>query len=100
MEYLKPDVRAKITLTGREYIYSGYRPAYLIGNYMTTGLTEFIGQNMLEENRTAEGMITFIMPEAHPNSLKIGMKIVFREGARVMGYADILEIYNENLKAK
>lgn len=94
----KPDVRANITLTGRDFVLSGYRPAHLIGEYLTTGVQQYFHVQKLERYKTAEGTITFISPEFYPNSLYEGMKIEFYEGSRVIGYAEILEIHNDILK--
>lgn len=35
------DIRANITLTRVSPVYSGYRPAHLIANYLTTGVHEY-----------------------------------------------------------
>lgn len=42
--------------------------------------------------------ITFLSPEHYPHSLKVGMRLVFQDGSKIAGYAEILEIYNELLK--
>lgn len=94
------DVKAKFTLTGKENIFSGYRPAFLIGDYLTTGRVDFETQEMLKKDAAIEGVITFIAPEEYPHSLDIGMRIFFQEGAKVVGYAEILEIYNDILNMK
>lgn len=98
VEHMKPDIRASITLTREEPVYSGYRPAHLIGNYLTTGIHEYFNTNILKNGETVEGTISFISPEYYPHSLKVGMRLIFQEGSRITGYAEILEIYNELLK--
>ena len=98
MTTFKPDIKAKITLTDREFVYSGYRPAHLIGDYLTTGQHEYSNSDVLKKNETTEGMIIFISPEFYSHSLKVGMIIHFQEGARVTGYIEVLEIYNNILK--
>lgn len=95
---LKPDIKAKITLTGQDWVCSGYRPAHLVGNYLTSGAHQYFNRDELKLNETVEGTITFISPEIYPQSLKVGMKISFQEGSRIMGYAEVLEIYNDILK--
>lgn len=92
-----PDIKALITLTGRARVGSGYRPAHLIGTYLTTGVHQYIGRDELKMGETLEGTITFISPEYYPHSLGVGTKIVFQEGSQVIGYACVLEIYNEIL---
>lgn len=94
----KPDIRARITLVGRDWVYSGYRPAHLIGEYLTTGVQQYLGQKILRESETVEGTITFVSPEFYPHSLKKGMVIRFQEGSRITGYAEVLEVYNDLLK--
>lgn len=94
-----PDVKARITLTGRDFVCSGYRPAHRIGDYLTTGVQEYRNVEMLKRGETAEGVIYFLSPEYYPHSLKCGMKIYFQEGAQITGYVEILEIYNEILRA-
>ena len=97
MVNLNPDVKAKITLTGRDFVCSGYRPAHMIGDYLTTGRQEYIGGDILRRGETAEGYIYFISPEYYPHSLSCGMKIFFQEGLKITGYIEIMEIYNSVL---
>lgn len=94
----KPDIRARITLAREKPVFSGYRPAHLIGDYLTTGVHEYFNTDVLKNGETADGTITFLSPELYHHSLKVGMRLVFQEGAIVTGYAKILEIYNEILK--
>lgn len=98
MTNFKPDIKAKITLTDREFVYNGYRPAHLIGDHLTTGVHQYLNCGILKKNETAEGMITFISPEFYPHSLKNGMIVRFLEGSRVTGFIEVLEIYNAVLK--
>lgn len=97
MMFSKPDIKANITLMRETFVTSGYRPAHLIGEYLTTGLHEYLGTERLNKGETKEGLITFISPEAYPHSLSVGMRLYFQEGSQTTGYADILEIYNELL---
>lgn len=94
MNLSNPDVRAMITLTRENPVVSGYRPAHDIGGYLTTGVQQYINQNELKCGETVEGTITFITPECYPHTLEAGMRLTFQEGARITGYADILEVYN------
>lgn len=97
---IKPDIKARITLTGRDFVASGYRPAHSINGYLTTGLHTYHGCELLERGQTVDGTITFITPEAYPNSITVGMRIVFQEGSRITGFAEVIDIYNESLKQK
>ncbi len=96
---IEADIKAKITLTGREFVMSGYRPAHLIGDYYTTGLHQYIGTDTLNKGESVEGYITFISPEYYPKSLKVGDMLDFYEGSKQVGNIKILEIYNELLKS-
>lgn len=98
MAFLQPDIRANITLTRETPVYNGYRPAHLIGDYLTTGIHKYFNTDILKNGETTEGMISFISPEYYPHSLKVGMLLVFQEGSKITGYADIIEIYNDLLK--
>lgn len=98
MKTMKPDIKANITITRKTPVYSGYRPAHLIGNYMTTGVHEYIGAEQVECGETMEGFITFLSPEYYPHTLEPGMKIQFQEGRRITGYAVATEVYNNLLR--
>lgn len=95
---LKPDILAEITLTRKNPVKSGYRPAHLVGDYLTTGVHQYLYINELKSGETAQGTVTFITPEEYPHSLEKGMKITFQEGAKVTGYLIVLEVYNDILK--
>ncbi len=96
---IEADIKAKITLSGREYIKSGYRPAHLIGAYYTTGLHQYIGTDTLNKGEIVEGYITFISPEYYPRSLKVGDVFDFYEGSKLIGNIKIIEIYNKLLES-
>lgn len=97
---IEPDIKAKITLTGRELVKSGYRPAHLIGDYYTTGLHQYIGTDTVNKGEIVEGYVTFLSPEHYPNTLKVGDVVDFYEGSKLVGNITITEIYNEILKKK
>ncbi|MGL5436913.1 MAG: hypothetical protein ACRDBO_16200 [Lachnospiraceae bacterium] len=94
MYELQPDVLAEITSCRESPVYNGYRPAHLIGDYLTTGSQTYIDREFLHKGETGRGYITFLSPEFYPNSLSIGDVLSFQEGSRITGYAKILEIYN------
>lgn len=95
---IKADIKAKIMLTGREYVKSGYRPAHLIGDYYTTGLHQYIETEILNKGECVEGYITFISPEYYPKTLEVGDVLDFYEGSKLTGKIQVIEIYNELLK--
>ncbi len=96
-----PDVEAIFEFNGTRTnpAADGYRPAHLItDNYLTTGTHHYYDVNAVPPNGTAKGTITFLSPEAYPNCLWIGKRISIQEGARVVGYATITEIFNPTLR--
>ena len=96
----KPDVEVLFEFIGtRKYpVADGYRPMHLVmGNYLTTGVHHYYNVQTVPTNGTAKGTITFISPEAYPNSLWVGKKINIQEGERIVGYATILKVLNPAL---
>ncbi len=94
---MKADIKARITLTARDCVYTGYRPAHMIGSSLTTGVHEYINVNHICNGQSAEGFITFISPEAYPHTLKAGDVISFQEGGKITGYAEVIEVINDVL---
>lgn len=73
----------------------GYRPAHLIvDDYLTTGIHHYYSVDSVPPNGNAKGTITFITPEVYPHCLWIGKKINIQEGARVVGEATVVKIFN------
>lgn len=94
---LEPDVEALFEFNGaRDYIIAdGYRPAHLVtDDYLTTGVHHYYDVRIVLPNGTAKGTITFITPEEYPHTLWVGKKLTMQEGARIVGYATILKIFN------
>ncbi|WNS45335.1 hypothetical protein [Paenibacillus sp. MMS20-IR301] len=101
-----PHIEAKITLfksdgqgNGRlTSACSGYRPAHLIkDDYLTTGIHQYYGDVFAQPGETVMGTITFITPEYYPRTLWIGKCIRIQEGARIVGQAEVTQIFNELL---
>ena len=96
-----PDVEVVFEFNGtrKTPAADGYRPAHLVkDNYLTTGVHHYYDVNQVLPNGIAKGTITFLSPEAYPHCLWIGKKINIQEGARIVGYATILKIFNPILK--
>lgn len=96
---LKPDVEVlfKFTEEMKTKVFEGYRPSHLVTeNYLTTGVHRYYNPKDCESER--KGTITFITPEAYPNTLWVGKKIKMFEGSKMIGYAIILNIYNRVLE--
>ena len=96
-----PDVEVlfEFNLVRKRAVWDGYRPAHLIKeDYLTTGIHHYYEVDFVNPGGTAKGTITFITPEAYPHCLWIGKKINIQEGARVVGHATIIDIYNPLLK--
>lgn len=96
-----PDVKAIIHLNQvrRSPAVNGYRPTHRVKpDYLTTGVHQYIGTDTLSPGCSCEGTITFITPEAYPHCLQVGQIIDIQEGARIVGTAEITEIYNKLLE--
>ena len=98
-----PDVEAVFEFNGtrKNPANSGYRPSHLVvENYLTTGVHHYYEVDSVPPNGTAKGTITFLSPEAYPHCLWVGQKINIQEGARIVGYATITNIYNPILQSE
>lgn len=99
----QPDVEALFEFNGvrKSFVKSGYRPGHLVtDDYVTTGVHFYYGTDTVDANGTATGTITFLTPECYPNCLWVGKKIEILEGARIVGHATIVEVYNPLLRKK
>lgn len=93
----EPDVEVLFEFNGsRRYpAADGYRPHHLVKDgCLTTGIHHYYEIRTVAPNGTAKGTITFITPEAYPNCLWVGKRINIQEGARIVGYATILKVFN------
>ena len=93
------DIKARITITDKDECFTGYRPAHLINNCLTTGLHTYIGTARLEKGQSTEGYVTFISPDHYPHTISAGDKIPFQDGSKTVGFIEVLEIYNNLLNA-
>ncbi|MNI26908.1 elongation factor Tu [compost metagenome] len=96
------DIEAKITFLkegGRTNpAASGYRPNHLIrDNYLTSGTHHYYDKEIVQLGETVLGTISFITPEAYPKCLRVGKIISIQEGSKVVGYAEIIKIFNQIL---
>ena len=93
----KPDVEVLFEFNGarKNPAADGYRPVHLItDDYLTSGVHHYYGVQSVAPDGTVTGTITFISPEAYPHCLWIGKKISIQEGAKIVGYATILKVFN------
>ncbi|KUP23368.1 hypothetical protein [Paenibacillus sp. DMB5] len=106
MVFYLPHIAAKITLlksdgkgSGRDRpARSGYRPAHLMkDDYLTTGIHKYYGDVLVQPGDSVMGTITFITPEYYPQTLWIGRILTIQEGSRIVGYAEVTQIYNKVL---
>ncbi|MNJ47268.1 Elongation factor Tu [compost metagenome] len=98
------DVEAKITFLKEEEggrtrsVLSGYRPNHRVrDNYLTTGTHHYYDKDIVQMGDTVLGTITFIAPESYPRCLWVGKTISIQEGSRVVGYAEITNVFNHIL---
>ncbi len=93
------NIKAQIFLTDKDKCFSGYRPAHLINNYLTTGIHTYIDTDCLKKGESTEGYIKFISPEFYPHTIKVGDIIIFQEGSKTVGHIEVIEVLNDLLKA-
>lgn len=80
---------------------SGYRPAHLVKeDYLTTGIHKYYDREYVLPGESVLGTIAFITPEVYPNCLWEGKILNIQEGGRVIGYAEVVKIFNEILALK
>ena len=103
---LPPDVEAIVRLIPPEEggrttaAYSGYRPVHaVLPDYLTSGEHEYLDVDSLEPGGSARANIKFITPQYYPNCLTVGQVIRVQEGGRLIGHAEIIQIFNDDLRA-
>jgi elongation factor Tu len=85
---------------GRKLCVSGYRPVHKVcENYLTTGIHHYYDKDIVYPGEFIWGTITFITPEYYPNCLWKGKIITIQEGRKIVGYAEIVKIFNEILRS-
>lgn len=92
-----PDIEVVFEFNGtRQHpAFDGYRPAHLVrDDYLTTGVHHYYNVDKVASDGTAKGTITFLSPEYYPNGLWVGKRIRIQEGAKVIGYATVMKIFN------
>ena len=97
---VSPDIEVLFRFNGtRKYpAHEGYRPNHLVKyNCLATGIHHYYGTDEVASNGTIKGTITFITPEMYPHCLWIGKKISIQEGAKVVGEATVVRIFNQLL---
>lgn len=94
---IQPDIEVIFTFNGtrKHPAHNGYRPHHLIkDDYLTTGVHHYYDADEVVPDGTIKGTITFITSEIYPHCLWIGKKINIQEGARVVGEATVVRIFN------
>lgn len=96
-----PDIEVHFRFNGtrRTPVKDGYFPAHFIREGLVIGgIHHYFGTDFVAPDGSADGTITFIMPEYFPHSLRVGMTLPIQEGARVMGHATVTKILNPLLE--
>ncbi len=79
--------------------HDGYRPAHLVlPDLLTSGVHHYYEMDYAPFNENVKGSISFIQPEAYPNSMFLGKVIPIQEGRHIVGYAKVTKIFNPILK--
>lgn len=106
MKHLKPSFIARLTYHtteegGRETpAKSGYRPqvAFDFTEMQTSGQQIFLDKEIIYPGDTVTAEITVLTPDIIKGKIKVGMTYEFREGARVIGTGEVLEILDKYLE--
>lgn len=79
--------------------HSGYRPQIKFGfeEMQTSGQQVFIGKDTVRPGEAVTAEITMVSPHIFYGRLSCGMYFEFREGARVIGTGEIIELLNVEL---
>lgn len=98
---MKPDIKAKLKYVGNTLpIYSGIRPvAKIKDDYLTSIQIDFENDNILSNREIIDVFVTFITPEAYPNTLWKGKTIRLQDPSNLWGYLTVTEVYNQMLLA-
>ena len=92
-----PDAEVTFRFNGTRKgpVADGYRPAHRIReDYLTTGVHHYFGVSQVASDGEARGTITFISPEAYPNTLWAGKVLPIQEGERIVGTATVEKVLN------
>lgn len=98
---IPPDIEARFSFYGvrQNPVADGYRPAHRVtDSYLTTGVHHYYHVKTVAPDGSAVGTITFLSPEAYPHCLWVGKTLPIQEGARVVGEATVLRIFNPLLE--
>jgi elongation factor Tu len=93
----EPDVKVLFEFNGgrKNPVSCGYRPDHLIkDDYLTCGIHDYDDVKSVLPDGQAYGTICFITPEVYPACLWPGKRINIQEGARIVGYATVIEVLN------
>ena len=96
-----PDAEVTFRFNGtrRGPVADGYRPAHRIReDYLTTGVHCYFDAEEVAPDGEARGTITFITPEAYPQTLWVGKVLDIQEGERVVGTATVERVLNPVLE--
>ncbi len=79
-----------------------YRPQvqFSFSKSQTSGEQVFIDKDIVWPGELVKAKITLLDHLSFRHSLEIGHSFEFKEGSRIIGTGEILEIINENLKKK
>ena len=92
-----PDAEVTFRFNGtrRTPVRDGYRPAHRIReDYLTTGLHHYFETVEVAPDGQARGTVTFLTPEAYPNTLWVGKVLEICEGERIVGHATVEKVLN------
>lgn len=83
----------------KTHVISGYRPQvkFDFTEMQTSGQQIFLDKEIVYPGDTVTAEIAIISTEFFKNKLSIGQSFDFREGSRIIGTGEIIEIKNKDL---
>lgn len=78
---------------------SNYRPQVKFGftKYDTSGIQRFLDKDIVFPGESVLAEITVMSPQFFKGMLKVGMEFDFREGSKIIGFGELIEILDSNL---
>ena len=74
---------------------SGYRPHHnLREDYLSSGIHQFLETELLHPGDSTLANIQFGPPQHYPHCLWRGRVLRIQEGGRLVGYAEIIDVFN------
>lgn len=101
---VRPDVEVELFMastsaSGRQGpAFSGYRPSFAVReDYLTSGVIDLLEVEAVAPGQSAKATITFLTPSVYPRTLWVGRILPVHEGAKMVGTAKVVSVFNQIL---